>query len=213
MTYSGDAPLDDGWIGFQVTPDLFTGEVAPRDLVKMTPRLSWSVDGGTWHPVQLDDWRPATLPNHLSYWVTDDYAFPGLAANSRHSVRLRISFREGNPRGYYYVNAGIGGRCTDAGETRFLFGYDPKLLRLDGKQAGNSAKATASPPATPSGSTSPRTAATSASASAPVTRRADHSAAGGGNLRNWLIAGAAAAAAVLAAFAAGKAIRARRMIG
>jgi hypothetical protein len=212
ITNDGDAALADAWIRFQLILNPFQGTDVPPDVASAPPSLSWSIDGGAWHAMRLD-WQPQAAPN-LSYWLADGGALPTLAAGTRHSVRLRMAFRETNPESWYLAYSTIGASCTSSAWARNAFSYYPSLVGGGLPENGKLPKASApvSPSATPSPSMLPTALTpTAGEALAPMTQLTGQTAAHGWSTRTWLVVVASAAVILLAAVTAVKALRARRM--
>ncbi|MDI1464295.1 hypothetical protein QEZ54_25315 [Catellatospora sp. KI3] len=214
LTNSGNVALTDVSIAFQLIVIPYDRLAMPREVSPITPSLSWSIDGGAWHPVHLQwHWEPQPPPS-LSWWLTDEERLPALAPHTRHSVRLRMSFRQGTRPGWYDADVYFGATCTPSVSDQVSFSYDPAVRQDELRRYATRTQAPASPrgslPPSPPPSGSPEPPLGLDRAESPETRLA--AAPAEDRSRGPWLAGAAAAMMLLAGFVAAKAVRARRLL-
>jgi hypothetical protein len=208
ITNNSTAALTDLEVSLQLTPNLYYDQAkATGKLESNRPTVLWSLDGGQWRDSTWT-FHPRTLPI-LSSWTSSPAPFPALAAQTRHTISVWMSFQEGSPPGLYAASVRIfSSPCwIDAG--RLAASFHPQLLEPAENRGGAVAP---SEPASPSPAMSPLEPAAAAPSSPSESPPAQAKAVEKGSMAGILTAAGAAAVVLLAGLAVGHAVRLRRSL-
>jgi len=86
-----------------------------------TPTLSWRLDHRKWQALPLPIWTPASAKTN-AFWESNDTLVGAIAAQSKHSLQMRITFRRRDHSGFYDGQIGFGAPACRSGHMVIGFG-------------------------------------------------------------------------------------------
>jgi hypothetical protein len=86
-----------------------------------TPTMSWRLNHRRWHALPLPFWTPAS-PKTNAFWESNDTLIGSIAAHSKHTLRMRITFHKRDHSGFYDGQIGFGAPACRNGHMLIGFG-------------------------------------------------------------------------------------------
>jgi hypothetical protein len=86
-----------------------------------TPTMSWRLDHRRWRALPLPFWTPASAKTN-AFWESNDTLVGTIAAHSRHSLQMRITFHRRDHSGFYDGQIGFGAPACRNGHMLIGFG-------------------------------------------------------------------------------------------
>jgi len=86
-----------------------------------TPTMSWRLDHRKWQALPLPFWTPASTKTN-AFWKINDTLIGSIAAHTKHSLQMRITFHRRDHSGLYDGQIGFGATACRNGHMMIGFG-------------------------------------------------------------------------------------------
>jgi hypothetical protein len=86
-----------------------------------TPTMSWRLGHRPWQALPLPNWTPASSKTN-AFWESNDTLIGSIAAQSKHTLRMRITFHKRDHSGFYDGQIGFGAPACSSGHMLIGFG-------------------------------------------------------------------------------------------
>jgi hypothetical protein len=86
-----------------------------------TPTMSWRLGRRPWNALPLPFWTPASSKTN-AFWESNDTRVGFIAAQSKHRLRMRITFHRRDHSGFYDGQIGFGAPACSNGHMLIGFG-------------------------------------------------------------------------------------------